>query len=83
MRLYKKMIFINENVKKEKELAIGKDWWILFFGPIVLFYRKQFYLSFVSIITLFIANFYFFLKANELRVKKYKKNGWIEIDDVN
>lgn len=81
-RLYYTYIkFLPNGDKVEKKLYIGKEIIILFFGPIPLIYRKQFLLALISLLTFFLANFYFYFHANDLRIKKYEKKGWIIIGD--
>lgn len=82
MKLYRKLVFLDCDVKLEKKLPIGKDIWILFFGPIRLLYRKQFIPALISLLTLFLADFYFYFRANDLNIKKHEKKGWVIIDDL-
>ncbi len=82
MKIYRKLIFLEKDYKKEIKIPVGKDIWVLFFAPIILPFRKQWEWALVSIFTLFLANIFLFFYSNELRIKKYLKLGWIIIDDL-
>ncbi len=83
MKVYRKLIYINNETKKEINLPIGRNILMLFFAPIILIYKKQYLFFFFSIITFFIANIYFYFQFNHLLIKKHIKKGWIFIDDLD
>ncbi len=83
MKVYRKLVYINNEIKKEVNLPIGRNIWMLFFAPIILIYKRQYLFFLISIITFFISNIFFYFKFNELLIKKYIKNGWIFIDDLD